>query len=96
MLVRTRIAIVFAALAIAFGAVALLGIGMDNAFGDPTPRVNPGVLALICLIVAALSFMLSIWSAMLPVLAKLVISIALLLASWWLSFVAFIWMFMVG
>lgn len=96
MLARTRTAIVFAALAIAFGAVALLGIGMANAISNETPRVNTGVAALICLIAAALSFMLSIWSATLPVLVRLLISIVLLLAAGWLSFVTYIWMFMVG
>ena len=60
--VPTLVAIALATFAVLAGTVALFGLGMDDAFSNQTPRLNPGIVALLSASGAALSFMLGILS----------------------------------
>jgi hypothetical protein len=68
--VPTRIGVAFAVFGILSGGVALLGLGMDDAFCNQTPRINPGIVAIGSLSAAGLAFVVGVLLLDIPDIAK--------------------------
>lgn len=98
MTITMGIGVAFLGVAIVLGLCAVTGIGMEHAYQNATPRVNPGDAALAFGAASAFALALSLFAApkRVPLPVRILLSLCLFATAGWLSYAVWIWAFMVG